>query len=85
MSTSLSVVLLLLVLICACAALQIKSLQNSVILFSTFSFFSALLFTDLSALDVAFTEASIGAAITTLYFMIVIHSSKKKGNNHEDR
>ncbi|MEZ4703732.1 MAG: DUF4040 domain-containing protein [Bdellovibrionota bacterium] len=76
MSMILSVILLLLVLLCAAMALQSSSIKTAVIVFSTFSFFSALLFTDLGALDVAFTEASIGAAITTLYFMIILHRTK---------
>ena len=63
---------LLLILLTGIAALAVRDLLASVILFGAFSFFSATFFASLGALDVAFTEASVGAAITAVLYVTVI-------------
>lgn len=63
---------LLLALACAIAAIHTRSLLAAVVVFGAFSFFSAMYFASLGALDVAFTEAAVGAAITTVLFVTVI-------------
>ncbi len=69
---SLATFFLVLVVICAVAALTTRDLLAAVIIFGAFSFFSALYFAILGALDVAFTEAAIGAVITTVFFVTAI-------------
>ncbi len=63
---------LVLVVICAIAALTTRDLVAAVTIFGAFSFFSALYFAILGALDVAFTEAAVGAVITTVFFVTSI-------------
>ena len=69
----LSTFFLCLIVICAIAALTVRDLIAAVIVFGAFSFFSALYFAILGALDVAFTEAAIGAVITTVFFVTSIY------------
>ncbi|HMQ11291.1 MAG TPA: DUF4040 domain-containing protein [Oligoflexia bacterium] len=69
---------LIFLFLCGAFALYGSSLLNAVIVFGAFSFFSALIFTLMGALDVAFTEACIGAAITTIYFVTGIFKTSKK-------
>lgn len=69
---------LVLMLLCAIAALQVKDLLAAVTIFGGFSFFSAIFFTLLGALDVAFTEAAVGAAITTVFFVTAIYRTDRK-------
>lgn len=64
---------LILLIFCAVFALFISDLASAVVIFGAFSFFSALLFTIIGALDVAFTEACIGAAISTVFFVFGIN------------
>jgi len=71
-------ILMLLVLICAVGAMTVKQLSSAVVIFSAFSFFSALFFALLGALDVAFTEAAVGAAVTTVFFVAAIHRADRK-------
>ena len=73
----LSTLVLILVLICAVAVMMAKKLISAVIIFGAFSFFSALFFVFLQALDVAFTEATVGAALTTIFFVTAIHESSR--------
>ena len=68
----LAVVFLTLMIICAISVLAVRDLLTSVTIFGTFSFFSATYFAILGAVDVAFTEAAVGAAITTVFFVTAI-------------
>jgi uncharacterized MnhB-related membrane protein len=49
-----------------------------VAIFGAFSFFSALYFAVLGALDVAFTEAAVGAVITTVFFVTTIFRTERR-------
>ncbi len=68
----LAVVFLTLLIICAISVLAVRDLLTSVTIFGTFSFFSATYFAILGAVDVAFTEAAVGAAITAVFFVTAI-------------
>ncbi|MEE2637120.1 MAG: hydrogenase subunit MbhD domain-containing protein [Acidobacteriota bacterium] len=67
-----------LLVVCALAALQIRDLLSAVILFGAFSFFSAAFFVVQDALDVAFTEAAVGAVITTVFFVSAIRRTDRR-------
>lgn len=69
---------LAMMILCAIAALQVPDLLGAVVIFGGFSFFSAIFFTLLGALDVAFTEAAIGAGITTVFFVSAIYRTHRK-------
>lgn len=69
---------LVLMVICAVFALSTADLLAAVVTFGAFSFFSAIFFTLLGALDVAFTEAAVGAAITTVFFVSAIYRTDRK-------
>ena len=64
--------------VCAIAALSVRDLLAAVIIFGAFSFFSALFFAILGALDVAFTEAAVGAVITTVLFVSAIFRTARR-------
>ena len=53
----------------AIAAIRMRDLFGVVILFSIYSFMTAALFMDLDAVDVAFTEAAVGAGVTTVLML----------------
>lgn len=69
----LALLFLLLMVVCAVAALNVKDLLSAVTVFGAFSFFSAAFFVAQDALDVAFTEAAVGAVITTVFFVCAIN------------
>ena len=69
---------LLLMVACAIAALSVSDLLGAVVIFSAFSFFSAAFFTTMQALDVAFTEAAVGAALTTVFFVSAIYRTDRE-------
>ena len=69
---------LLLMVVCAVAALRVKDLLAAVIIFGAFSFFAAAFFVVQDALDVAFTEAAVGAVITTVFFVCAIRRTTRR-------
>ena len=78
MIPSLVTLFLLLMVVCGVFALRTPDLLAAVVTFGAFSFFTAIFFTLLGALDVAFTEAAVGAAITTVFFVSAIYRTDRK-------
>lgn len=72
MTPHLDTFLLVLMVVSAVAALHARDLLAAVIVLGAFSFFSATFFASLGALDVAFTEAAVGAGITTVLLVTAI-------------
>ena len=66
---------LVLLIITAIAALEAPDLLAAVLIFGAFSFFAATLYAMTGALDVAFTEAALGAVIATVFFVSAIQRS----------
>ena len=73
----LDIVLLGLTVLCALFAVNVKDLLASVILLGAFSLFMCLLWVEMGAVDVAFTEASVGAGITTVFFVITVFKTER--------
>ena len=63
---SLNALLLILILITASAVLLLRNLFAATMLLSLYSLLMALVWLNLAAVDVAFTEAAVGAGISTL-------------------
>jgi energy-converting hydrogenase B subunit D len=59
-------------------ALEAKNLLVAVVVLSVFSFAMALLFVTMGAVDVAFTEAVVGAGLTGILFIVAIHKTSEK-------
>jgi multicomponent Na+:H+ antiporter subunit B len=71
MSGVLAVDLILLTLVCVTgvAIIQVRSLFSATMLASLYSLLMALTWTNMHALDVAFTEAAVGAGISTVLLL----------------
>jgi multicomponent Na+:H+ antiporter subunit B len=65
-------ILLFFLLVCAVAAVAQKQLLNSVIILSIYSLIIAVVWVRLGAVDVAITEAAVGAGISTVLFIAVL-------------
>ena len=73
----LDIILLGLAVLCALFAVNVRDLLASVILLGAFSLFMCLLWVEMGAVDVAFTEASVGAGITTVFFVITVFKTER--------
>ncbi len=71
-------IILLLVVVCAVGALAVKDLLGAGILFGAFSFMLCLLWAIMGAVDVAFTEASVGAGVSTVFFVAAVYQTTRR-------
>ncbi len=72
------ILLLLILVICAIGAVQMKDLLGATMILGIYSLIMALVWTRLNAVDVAFTEASVGAGITTVLLIAALSRTKRK-------
>ncbi len=71
------ILLLLIIVACAVFALFTKDLLSAVIILGVYSFIMAAIFTRLNAVDVAFTEASVGAGITSVLMLAALSRTQR--------
>ena len=74
---SFNVLLLLLVVTLAVYALVTKDLLASAICLGAFSFSICLIWAQMGAVDVAFTEAAVGAGVSTVFLIATILNTKR--------
>lgn len=68
----LDLLVLLFLVITAWAALQVRDLLSASIILGAYSFLMCLLWASNDAVDVAFTEAAVGAGASTVFFLATI-------------
>lgn len=74
----LDLLVLSLVVICGVGSLMIKDLLGAAILFGAYSFMMCVLWAVMGAVDVAFTEAAVGAGVSTVFFVAaVFHTTRR--------
>ncbi len=72
------VLLLVILIIFAIYSVKVKDLLSSVVILSGFSLMMTLLWMRLNAVDVAFTEASVGAGVSIVIFLAAISRTKRE-------
>ena len=74
----LDLILLLLVVICALVSITVKDLLSSAVVLGAYSFLMCLLWAEMGAVDVAFTEATVGAGVSTIFFIAAIYYTTRR-------
>lgn len=74
----LDLIIIVLVIVCALAAINVKDLLGAAVLLSAYSFLLCLLWAVMGAVDVAFTEATVGAGVSTVFCVAaVFHTTRR--------
>jgi uncharacterized MnhB-related membrane protein len=73
--------ILSLVVVCAVATITIKDLLGASVVFGVYSFLMCLLWAEMGAVDVAFTEATVGAGISTILFIGAILRTTRRSKD----
>jgi multicomponent Na+:H+ antiporter subunit B len=68
---------LTLIVICAFATIMVRDLISAAVIFGAYSFLMCLLWTEMGAVDVAFTEASVGAGVSTVLFFAAVYQTTR--------
>ena len=71
-------IILTLVIISGIAAISIRDLLSAAALFGAYSFMMCLLWSIMGAVDVAFTEASVGAGVSTVLFVAAVFRTSRR-------
>jgi len=61
-----------------------KDLLAATMIFSVYSLVMAIIFTRLQSPDVALTEATVGAGITTMLFIVTIIKTTRREDDEKD-
>lgn len=72
------ILILTILLICALGAIHVRDLLSSAILLGAYSFLMCILWAKMGAVDVAFTEAAVGAGISTAFFIGAIYQTTRR-------
>jgi len=75
------IILLLFVLICAVAAITVRDLLSAVMILGAYSFFMCLIWAQMGAVDVAFTEASVSAGVGTILMVAAISKTTRRSKD----
>ncbi len=73
--------ILIIVIILAIGALNVKDLLSAAVLFGAYSFMMCLLWAIMGAVDVAFTEASVGAGVSTVLFVGAVFRTSRRSED----
>ncbi len=78
MQWPIDLIVLTFVIFTAIAAISVRDLLGTAILFGAYSFLMCLLWAVMGAVDVAFTEASVGAGVSTVFFVAAVFSTSRR-------
>ena len=73
--------LLVILIVAAVIALSLHDLLAAVAALAVYSFFVALLFAQMGAIDVAFVEATLGAGVTGVLFIIALFLTRRRSED----
>ena len=75
------VVILVLLVLAAVIALRVKDLLAAAVVFGIYSFLICLLWAQMEAVDVAFTEAAVGAGVSTVFLVATIFNTRRNSSD----
>jgi multicomponent Na+:H+ antiporter subunit B len=81
----LDLVLFVIVVVLAVLALRVRDLMAAVAILAAFSLVVAVMFAGMAAVDVAFVEAVLGAALTGILFIGLIRATGKRATERAHR
>lgn len=73
--------LLIVLVALALIALSVRDLLAAVVVLSAYSFVMALLFVAMGAVDVAFTEATLGAGVSGVLFVVALFFMERRSSD----
>ena len=74
-------VILVLLVIAAVIALRVKDLLAASVVFGTYSFLICLLWAQMEAVDVAFTEAAVGAGVSAVFLVATVFNTRRESSD----
>jgi energy-converting hydrogenase B subunit D len=73
--------ILVLLVVAAVIALRVKDLLAASVVFGIYSFLICLLWAQMEAVDVAFTEAAVGAGVSAVFLVATVFNTRRKSSD----
>ena len=81
MIPSFDIVLLVFLVVTALIALSLKDLLAAAMVLGIYSFVMCLLWAEMGAVDVAFTEAAVGAGVSTVILVATVFQTSRRSQD----
>ena len=75
------IILLVLLVVTAIVSLRVRDLLSATMIFGAYSFLICLLWAEMGAVDVAFTEAAVGAGVSAVFLIATIFSTTRDSSD----
>jgi energy-converting hydrogenase B subunit D len=75
------IIILIFLVITALISLRLKDLLGASIVFGIYSFLICLLWAEMGAVDVAFTEAAVGAGVSTVIMIATVYQTRRNSKD----
>ena len=74
-------IILVFLVVTAIISLQVKDLLSAAMIFGVYSFLMCLLWSGMGAVDVAFTEAAVGAGVSSVFLISTVLRTSRKSSD----
>ena len=81
MMMSFDIIILIFLVVTAIISLQVKDLLSASMIFGIYSFLICLLWAVMGAVDVAFTEAAVGAGVGAVFLIATVFQTNRKSSD----
>ena len=76
-----NVLILVFMVVAAVISLRLKDLLTASVVFGIYSFLMCLLWAEMGAVDVAFTEAAVGAGVSAVFLVATVFNVKRRSSD----
>jgi energy-converting hydrogenase B subunit D len=76
-----NVFILIFMVVAAVISLRVKDLLTASVVFGIYSFLMCLLWAEMGAVDVAFTEAAVGAGVSAVFLVATVFNVKRRSSD----
>ena len=76
-----NIFILIFLVVAAVIALRVKDLLTASVIFGIYSFLMCLLWAEMGAVDVAFTEAAVGAGVSAVFLIATVFNVKRRSSD----
>lgn len=81
MIVAFDIIILIFLVITAVISLRVRDLIGATMVLSIYSFLICLLWAEMGAVDVAFTEAAVGAGVSTVFLIATIFHTRRHSSD----
>lgn len=76
-----NIIILIFLVITAFISLRVKDLLSASMIFGVYSLLICLLWAEMGAVDVAFTEAAVGAGVSAVFLIATVFNTKRQSSD----